>query len=287
MQPKATIRAIPARHMPNHFRDLAWRTFFRDRARGVSLEAHFPWLIDPAAQASVIAASINDAAAAMLVVRDGTVTIDAVRYTVAAFGLVCTDPVWRGQGLASTLIDKAIAKAATRADIALLWTRQTAFYERLGFSTADPMVTGIAVVPALPPTLLARREVRFEDSSMGKGAVFTGRRGIPPFVERIRVFEACAGDAAIAIGEVASGDLPVFLGWNGNPELVLDLIIGLDMAQIRWNGTDHDLLAIAAIRRGFALDLKPVGLAMWRALSGRAPPLTRLADMVVPLLDRF
>lgn len=275
---------MPVHRLPERFRALAWQTFFASRRRGISLEAHFPWLADADGRTVAIVARVADAAAAMLVVRNGRLKVEGTSCAIAAIGLVCTDPTWRGRGLASTLIEAALAEGSTRADVALLWTRQAAFYERLGFRTADPMSTGIA---RLATSSLSHSAVegRFADSALATSAIFAGRRGVPPFIEQVRVF--ATGDDTVAIGEAAAGGPPVLLGWEGDPDRILQLVAEVAPPAIRWNGTDCDALTAAAIRAGHTLDLAPVELAMWRPLTDRTPSIAALARTPIPLLDRF
>lgn len=285
MQPVTRIEVVPAHLLPDEFRHLAWDTFFASRGRGLSLDAHFPWLSDASDPALAITAVIGGAAAAMLIVRPGRVSVEETCHQIATIGLVCTDPAWRGRGLASRLISAALDAAKDTAETALLWTRQAAFYEPMGFETADHAVMGLAQIVANDSMAPTRHDLN--ESEFSESPIFAGRRGIPTFVERVGVHASSDSDASVAIGESNHGDAPILLDWQGDPAHVLDVIGGLGSETIRWNGYENDPLITLAMARGHRFSLQPARLAMWHRLSDDAPSLDALSRVPISILDRF
>ncbi len=61
----------------------------------------------------------------------------------AMIGAVYTNPLRRGEGLASRLLEQAVETLRKCGmDFAVLWTQQPAFYARLGWTSADSSVLG-------------------------------------------------------------------------------------------------------------------------------------------------
>jgi GNAT superfamily N-acetyltransferase len=60
---------------------------------------------------------------------------------VILIGAVATHPFWRGKGLASLLVDRAIAWGENQgAALALLWGSEHTFYQRLGFELCGEQI---------------------------------------------------------------------------------------------------------------------------------------------------
>lgn len=108
--------------------------FVAPGARNPSFAERFPAVLAGDGTASLLTARRAGRVAACVAVK--LRPWDDGHGLLAMVGGVCTDPAYRGQGLATHLLHEAEAAAAGVADL-VLWTTQPGFYERRGWMSED------------------------------------------------------------------------------------------------------------------------------------------------------
>ncbi len=121
------------RGIPNAAKELIWTVFFSSRKRGITFEKHFPWATNERTTTTLSYENNQGKVIAALVIKTQP---DVALVKAAQIGLVCVDEAFRGQGLASALLNRA-DEAARRAelDALLLWTTKPRLYEKHGYRT--------------------------------------------------------------------------------------------------------------------------------------------------------
>lgn len=280
----AIVHRFAASRTPGAFLTMAWDVFFASRGRGVSLDAHFPWLAGGGRDDRAFCIEQDGHPAAMLMVREGILGGPDGGLRFHAIGLVCTAPAFRQRGLAGRLMDAALEDVG-RLPV-LLWTSQHGFYERWGFEVADPtLVVACRMSPA------SSHSPEQSDWPGGDTSfLFGGPRGLPSFVRRAARVGAGRPDVAEAGGAGASlvvsegNDVPVVLSLDGPAPAVADLVASLGARELVLNLPRPGPVLEELRVRGASLALQPTNIAMWRFPDADASAITHWD---VPLLDRF
>lgn len=273
-----TMRLHLSAQLPDDYRALFWHEFMTSRRRGISLATHFPWLLDP------------HSGALFLTMRDGErllggLTLLPRSSSLMALGLVCIDASCRGQGLGSCLLQAAMAEVDNRGhDATVLWTRQPAFYESLGFKGHDSSCR--LTVDGWQRDSSTSVDVRpWPDGS--KNTV--PARGLPPFaVAAYRLGQAADGASVIVIQDAFGLQVVEHCGDVG---LAQDMLRAWAPERWRMHATSADaplvraLLAATPAAPGLSIALTPETLQMWRPHPARASQLTPPAPW--GLLDRL
>jgi GNAT superfamily N-acetyltransferase len=112
---------------------LIWKVFFASRKRGISFEKHFPWAINERITTTLSFEDSQGKVIASLVIKTQP---DVSVVKIAQIGLVCVDEAFRGQGLASALLNRADEVARSDGiNALLLWTTKPRLYEKHGYRT--------------------------------------------------------------------------------------------------------------------------------------------------------
>jgi GNAT superfamily N-acetyltransferase len=256
----------PVEAMPAAFRELAWHVFFASRGRGVSLDAHFPWLRGGGRDDRAWHLTDGGQPAAMLCVRHGILEGTPFR----AIGLVCTAPAFERRGHATRLLEAAL-DAAGDAPV-LLWTGQHGFYARLGFELIDPTLVATCT---FPPAATAAAWLRREWAGPKRvSAVFGGPRGLPTFATAVERWEGPQGSLLLT-----PADPPIVLDMDEDADLA-----SVGAAQLVVNLPRRTPWLDRMGEAGVSVTVRETRIAMWRP--GRIDRRT-IAGWDVPLLDRF
>ncbi len=216
---------------------LIWEVFFLSRRRGVDLETHFPW-INQRVNTHCLTLSVegSEAVIATLILRQFDV---ASIGRCAMVGMVCVDKAWRGQGLSSQLLSKALAYAAELHLASLvLWTGEPRIYNRQGFveDKCDSFVQ-VTLNPFRP-----RAQVKF-----GIGHA-SSARGLPPFAQQL----VCIESSLAQLITVRTRQGVALAEWHGELHAVLDLIEAALPASWGLNSSANDPIFEELCDRGHA-----------------------------------
>ena len=123
------------------------------KGRRLSLAQRFPtrFAAERRAQQLLLAVDGQQIAAALAIRRFDWRDGEEI-FSGAMIGAVYTRPPYRGQGLASRLLQEAAQRLRQEGvDFAVLWTDQPAFYARLGWQSADCGLLGsLKLAPSAP-----------------------------------------------------------------------------------------------------------------------------------------
>lgn len=273
----AIIRSCRVEETPDAFRHLAWQVFFASRGRGVSLDAHFPWLRGGGYDDRSWLLEADKQPAAMLCTRRGTNS--GVNFY--AVGLVCTAPAFERRGFATCLLQAALEEIGSDVPV-LLWTSQHAFYERFGFTLADPSVVATCTFPTSARTAAAiwqRNDWCAEDRY---SSCFGGQRGLPTFVTELERWQSVWDPAASLV--LRGGAMPIVLELAASEESVPALLSEIGVPLLMLNLPRPVPLIDRLRAAGVAIDARSTAIAMWR------PGLIdcgALKSLDISLLDRF
>jgi len=270
--PGADLRLAVHEAAPPAFASLCWDVFFASRGRGVSMQAHFPWLAAPRQACFVTLWS----AAGLLAGCAIRFIVDAAsQRRSGALGLVCVDSRHRGRGHATRVLERAVDHAASLglADL-VLWTSQPGVYARHGFRPDDDAVLGTIAMPPGAAAVAGQALERVDWPDAGDP------RGLPPFAASGVRWRSPGASAIVLQG----ADGPILAEWTGPDGDVADLLQQAMPATWRLNALAGDTLPQALAVRGCAVDLAPTRLRMIRPLEAPGAPPRRY-DLRV--LDRI
>lgn len=261
-----TVDSSPVEGMPEEFRALAWDVFFASRGRGVSLDAHFPWLRGGGRNDRAWYLTEAGLPAAMLCVRRGIIADTPFH----AIGLVCTAAAFKRRGHATRLLRMALDNAGDLP--VLLWTGQHGFYTRLGFELIDPTVVATCTLPSTGRTGVWQQSQW--TASDRASSCFGGLRGLPTFVAAVERWQHAGGALLLA-----PGDPPIVLDVGDGPDLA-----SLGLPQIVVNLPRRSPWLERMAEAGITTSVRETRIAMWRP--GRVDR-REIAAWDIPLLDRF
>ena len=120
------------------FLELIWKEFFQTRGRGISIQAHFPWINNECEDAIFIEGRAGGEIVCGLAMVDRSSCMVHGAPRTAALGLVVVRPDFRGRGLSGQLLEAGKVTAAARGYQALtLWTSKHDVYSKHGFFCDD------------------------------------------------------------------------------------------------------------------------------------------------------
>lgn len=235
---------------PTDYLALVWDEFFMRRGRGVSVDAHFPW--------------IGERGVFFVVLRDGAELAGGLavrparsrngRCLAGLVGIVCIRTDYRGQGLSRLLMSAAIDEARARGmDDLLLWTGKPGVYEGFGFRNQDDACSGTVnmvgnrIVPLMPA-----EKIDF-------------RAAIPPFATNVRRF-ATAGAAVTVV------DMHIVADWEGEDATVAQMLAGLMRGTWQLHTLTGDTLPGFLTQAGGQVQLLPSRLQMILSINERDGP---------------
>ncbi|WP_248730779.1 GNAT family N-acetyltransferase [Pseudomonas sp. MWU13-2517] len=254
-----TLKPIISSGAPESARTLFWEVFFASRGRGIDLVTHFPWLareenvsciefINPEEQNETLAA---------LVVRSLDI---GSGNSIGLVGLVCVAEQWRGKGLASRLMARAI-EFAERENLGalVLWTQKPEVYVSQGFVIDQEDRFGSVECVIEHSVKLDYATNDWPDST----SLLT--RGLPPFAIRGQVI---SNENARIIVLASNSGLTV-AEWEGNSRDVVDLMMASMPPRWSLNSAQDDPLIAELEKSGVALNLQSAAVRMVKYLSGR------------------
>ena len=254
-----TLKPVISSGVPESARALFWAVFFASRGRGIDLATHFPWL---ACDESVFCIEFvnpegeNETLAA-LVVRSLDIGSGSA---IGLVGLVCVAEQWRGKGMASRLMARAVEFAESENLVALvLWTQKPEVYANQGFVTDQEDRFGSVECALEQPIKLEYTTNDWPDS--------TSRltRGLPPFAVSGQVIS----NEKAQIVVLASNNGLTVAEWDGDSRDVVDLMIAYMPARWSLNSAQDDPLIAELEKNGLALKLQPAAVRMVKYLSCR------------------
>lgn len=120
------------------FEKLVWEVFFQSKKRGISIDRHFPWMLDSREVGFYILAEKEEEIVGGLVVKVRYESINGREMKIGLIGLVCVKSDLRGQGISKKIIEAALEQAEIdNYDALTLWTNYPALYKPYGFLSAD------------------------------------------------------------------------------------------------------------------------------------------------------
>lgn len=254
-----TLKPIISSGVPESARALFWEVFFASRGRGIDLATHFPWLacdesvfciefINPEAENETLAA---------LVVRS---LDNGSGNAIGLVGLVCVAEQWRGKGLASRLMARAVEFAESENLAALvLWTQKPEVYVNQGFVTDQEDRFGSVECALEQPVKLAYTTHDWPDSAS------RSTRGLPPFAVSGQVISSEKARLVV----LASHNGLTVAEWDGDSKDVVELMMACLPARWSLNSAQDDPLIAELEKSGLALNLQPAAVRMVKYLSGR------------------
>lgn len=254
-----------AAELPPDYGALLWDTFFTQRRRGVSLEAHFPWITRPTPGLGF--ATLSDAGSVL-----AGLTVKPCGQQAAAVGLVCVHPAHRGQGLSRQLLTQTLARLDDAGVVATtLWTGKPGVYEAHGFRSQDAGL--LCDVRDLPSATGRARASSWPDSSP------PAERGLPPYAHHALRLADDRADALVLLDPLGLA----LAEWQGQDDDIITLLRPVMPRHWRLHALQGDTLPQALAATGATLTRTAQHLQMWRPRPGQALP-------VVPqlrLLDRI
>lgn len=163
--------------VPPGYAELAWDTFFASRGRGLSMDRHLPALLQPAQGQWFVIATCGQAVVGGVFVSEQSCGTAGSLGTV---GLVCVASPYRGRGISTALLRRAIGHARDRRVGALrLWTSKHDVYTGHDFRIADDALFGWIEQAAAPEGLTPPSCTAGEWPDAQEA--LHGRRGLPPY----------------------------------------------------------------------------------------------------------
>ncbi|MCX4066538.1 GNAT family N-acetyltransferase [Pseudomonas rhodesiae] len=254
-----TLKPIISSGAPESARTLFWEVFFASRGRGIDLVTHFPWLADDENVSCIEFINPEE--------QNETLAALVVRYldigsgnSIGLIGLVCVAEQWRGKGLASRLMSRAI-EFAERENLGalVLWTQKPEVYVSQGFviDQEDRFGSVECVIEHSVKVDYATND--WPDSTR----LLT--RGLPPFAIRGQVI---SNENARIIVLASNSGLTV-AEWEGDSRDVVDLMMASMPARWSLNSAQDDPLLAELEKSGVALNLQSAAVRMVKYLSGR------------------
>lgn len=253
----------------------------------LSIASRFPHVLTESNAANVFVGLVSGRVVAVVVTRLFTWRRDGASGRSAMAGLVATDAAHRGQGIATAVLEAAVAGLAEDgASSVVLWTTRPSLYERVGFELDDPGVLGAVSghppgrdLPApgrIDPEEL--EEIRTQSHAFRVERTVATWAAVPPPAEEVVAYRT---PAAYALAGRAGGASYVYeLAGDARD---FDSLLGALRRDAEWvfvndaPGTgSHARLDAARVQ----WEAKPLG--MWLALSPGAP-----TGLYIPYFDRI
>ena len=232
--------------------ELMWQVFFKSRHRGISLIRHFPWInsVD-----GVYCISIQDVSN---LDKNKIVATLAMKQEVAAdgmpyglIGLVCVDEKFRGNGLSSLLIERAIQAGSNLNWGALvLWTQKTGVYQNHGF-----VIDGRELFAYVSNELTTVFDKEFESRFVDKADEFISPAGLPGFATAL--LQIKVESIRVSVLKTESGYC--IADWEGTDNEVANFLINVMPKNWGINYLRSD--GLISVLRDRGLDLQTVSRA--------------------------
>ncbi len=244
--------------IPEQFVGLFWKTFFSNKNRGVSVEHHFPWILDEVAPIWCVVLKDDEKVIGGLLVKECHLQRGGGSLTVGAIGLVCIEPEFRGCGYAKRLLSVAERESEERQyDALTLWTSKWSVYRKSGFVVHDETMFGCVHMYPIEQAL------NYEVVSVRP---FPDGLGLPTFAVSGHLL-VCNKSELFVVQN--SYDEYIVVRWSGNVADVLMMIEHYLPTSFQLNAEKDDELVLLLRGRGAGVSLKPVNLQMWKVLNSK------------------
>ncbi len=259
------------------------REFISSRQRRLSLAIRLPNVLAPDNLDNVLVARWGGKLCASVSLRIFAWQADDRQWRGAMAGLVCTDPDYRGRGLAAALLRAVPGLLRERSvDFGVLWTSIPAFYEPFGWQTNDRGLLGHgaglsprSTTAILPAQTMAAVDPDWLESVRAAWRVCRVRREardytvIPPSCDRVRCFAVKgpgADEGYALVGE--RPDIGLVYELVGAPSALPHLWQSIRFRYPRLYVNDClDDPATEWLRREQELSWEPQRQAMWLGIS--------------------
>lgn len=242
------------REASEDYLSLIWQIFFLDKKRGITLDAHFPWLTDKCENTWFLESrDIEGVLLGGLVVKlcfsEDSIGISKV----GKVGLVCVEPRYRGQGIAKKLMNALIEFSQKTGFSALtLWTSQPYIYINSGFEYSDNALFGMIEFPETE-----QNEPQSSFYSREKNEL-----GIPPFATSCRVFSNDLAKVTVIYDDKGA----IISDWSGNDEDVVNLMELVFKGPIRLNSSLNAPINRILKNKCLQYNLNKTELQMWKLI---------------------
>jgi GNAT superfamily N-acetyltransferase len=245
---------------PKTFIDQIWDVFFAAKSRGVSINAHFPWLVRKDSSTWYVVLKDHQQFVGGLCVKEVSNTEHSSNFKIAAIGLVCIDSKYRGQGYAKALLEAAVEEAKKRGyDALTLWTLKWDVYKPHGFKLQDDSIfgsidtSGFTIEPRVNADAL-RRQIKFK--------TLPRELGLPPFA--LGGLVMATASAQVVILDI--GVDKVVADWSGIDAEVVLILDSMARKKRLINAHTGDSLLGVLEDQGAKLNLSHSNLQMWLPL---------------------
>lgn len=259
------------------FERVAWDVFFQSRNRGLSLEKHFPWIVESLDAGFYLLAEIEGNVVGGLVIKNWRGLIDDREVKLGVIGLVCVSSDLRGQGIFRKIIKAALSQArADSFDALTLWTGSPALYTHYGFLGADAWQYG----------WIYKREGECKnvngDLDELKIIEMQGTP-VPPFAQS--VYQLLGRNASVFL--IRDGRGWIVSGYKGNVRDAAHLMVKKLSDSWRLNVQKNDSLLNELKQIGCEIDVKPVNLQMWHTIDPELAVSDLVNNIRIPVLERI
>ena len=234
-------------------KQLAWKTFFVSKERGVSFERHFPW-IKTEQNIWSVEARVFDKVVAGLIIRECKIARNSSEHIVGCVGLVCVDPDYRGNGVAGKMFETLIESAFSRNyDALTLWTSQHHIYQSHGFVVHDKTQYGTVIFPedeVVPP-------LEYETEELSKNV------GLPAFSHNGNLYKRGGTEVSVVWDDNGG----VVVDWTGDDASVISLFKSIFPKSFRINTRVGNSIINALHQQKTHTNVSNANLQMWLPLN--------------------
>jgi N-acetylglutamate synthase-like GNAT family acetyltransferase len=271
-----TIRKSAARVA--EFERVVWEVFFQSKNRGISLLRHFPWISNRDESAYYMVAELAGQVVGGLAVREWVGgSIHSHKVKTGLIGLVCIAPIFRGRGIASTLVDATLKQAADDGfDALTLWTGKPDLYRQHGFVEADNWTYGWARLTHI-------RQSKALLMNCSAKLVERPSAPIPPFA--LSTHELIGAQSSVFLVKDAAGC--IVTGYTGDVKEAASLMRAILPENWRVNLEKGNILRDELKDLGYCLDVRPVNLQMWFCINSNYSVAQLVEKLRIPVLDRI
>ncbi len=262
--------------VPQSVRELFWLVFFASRGRGISLDAHFPWLEDEidvvCLQIADVRPGTHDTPLAALLIRKVDV---AKGKCIGLVGLVCVAEEWRGKGLSTKLLSKA-ADLGREINLSalVLWTQKPDVYVGQGFRVDEQDIfshvkKNISVYPA----------EEYSTNSWPDKKALEKKQGLAPFAtsgEIIKSQKAC-------LVVFHSAQISTLVDWEGEDVDVISLLHSALPDHWALTSNEDEKLIFLLKEQGFHVEYRSSSVRMIKILDA----VTSIKIPQINIMDRI
>lgn len=259
------------------FEKIAWDVFFQSKNRGISLERHFPWILESQYSGFYVLAENEGEIVGGLVVKKWQGYLGNRRIKVGLIGLVCVKPDSRGKGISDNLLEVALKQAKDDGvDALTLWTNFPSLYSRYGFFEGDAWSYGWVhnKYDISNNRKYERKKIKILEL---EGAP------VPPFAESVHQLIGL-GFSIFLVKDVTGW---IVAGYSGNVRDAAQSMVENLSNKWRLNILKNDPLYNELNKLGCEIDVNPVNLQMWYCVDSKLIISDLVENLHIPVLDRI